>query len=186
MKNSIYLVVIAFIVFILLQIAPKTQDSIVDGKIERKIDTIIRVDTIINYDTIIEYAVKYKDRKVTDTVYVETENKPFLALPVVSKHFTKENLYDVWVSGVEPLEMDSIMVYPRTEYRTITNTERTTVDKKETDIYVNAGLSHADGSFMPRVGISIKTKRNVLYGAEIGSFDGKTFLGVNVGFKINK
>lgn len=176
---SLYIILVLLVVICVLYDENKRESEVVHT---HTTDTI----TIVKNDTVIETRVKYLEKRIVDTVFVETKSGEIITLPIVSKHFGKEETYDVWVSGVEPLEMDSIMVYPRTEYRTITNTERTTIDKKGTDIYVNAGLSHADGSFMPRVGISIKTNKNVLYGAEIGSFDGKTFLGVNVGFKINK
>lgn len=180
MKNSIYLVAIAFIAFILIQIASKRQDSIVDIKIERKIDTIIK------YDTIVEYTVKYKDRKVTDTVYIETENKPFLALPVVSKHFAKENLYDLWISGVEPLKMDSLKLYPQSKQETIVITNNTLLKPKTNSLFANVGIISFNGILSPRAGISIKTKKERLYGLEIGSYDGKMFYGVNIGIKINK
>lgn len=180
MKNSIYLVAIAFIAFILIQIASKRQDSIVDIKIERKIDTIIK------YDTIVEYTVKYKDRKVTDTVYIETENKPFLALPVVSKHFAKENLYDLWVSGIEPIKVDSFKLYPKSKQETIVITNNTLLKPKTNSLFANVGIISFNGVLSPRAGISIKTKKERLYGLEIGSYDGKMFYGVNIGIKINK
>lgn len=148
----------------------------------------IASDTVIIFrtDTIVEYSVKYKDRKVTDTVYIETENKPFLALPIVSKHFAKENLYDAWVSGVEPIKMDSIKVYPKNEYTVITENKTTLLNQKQTDVFANVGLSHFNGTFIPKVGVSIKTKKETLYGFEIGSYGDDMYIGVNVGFKINK
>lgn len=151
-------------------------------------ETITSTDTVYYFrtDTIKEYAVKYKERKVTDTVYIETQNKPFLALPVVSKHFAKENLYDAWVSGYKDVFMDSIKVYPKTEYKTITNTNIMEVYPQTWVLYANVGFSHFNGTFIPKVGISIKNKKETLYGAEIGSYGDDLYLGVNVGFKINK
>lgn len=148
----------------------------------------IASDTVVIFrtDTIIEYAVKYKERKVTDTVYIETQNKPFLALSVVSKHFAKENLYDAWVSGYKDVFMDSIKVYPKTEYKTITNTNIVEVYPKTWGLYANVGFSHFNGTFIPKVGVSIKNKKETLYGAEIGSYGDDLYIGVNVGFKINK
>lgn len=171
MKNSIYLVVIVFFVFILLQIAPKTQDSIVDGKIERKIDTIIRVDTIINYDTIIEYAVKYKDRKVTDTVYVETENKPFLALPVVSKHFTKENLYDLWISGYKDVFLDSMRVYI-SKKETLIEKEKNIYVTPKKEVFIGGGFIYNNKKILPTVSVSQRVNKKTFISYSFGYNDG--------------
>lgn len=148
----------------------------------------VTVDTVVIFrtDTITEYVFKEVERKTIDTVYIETENKPFLALPVVSKHFTKENLYDLWISGVEPLKMDSLKLYPQSKQETIVITNNTLLKPKTNSLFANAGIISFNGILSPRAGISIKTKKERLYGLEIGSYDGKMFYGVNIGIKINK
>lgn len=147
-------------------------------------DTVVIFETKI--DTITEFVFKEVERKTTDTVYIETENKPFLALPVVSKHFAKENLYDLWISGVEPLKMDSIKLYQQSKQETIVITDKSLLKPKTNSLFANAGIISFNGVLSPRVGISIKTKKERIYGLEIGSCNGKMFYGVNVGFKINK
>lgn len=148
----------------------------------------VTADTVVIFrtDTIKEYVFKEVEKKTIDTVYIETENKPFLALPVVSKHFAKEKLYDLWISGVEPLKMDSFKLYPQSRQETIVITNKSLLKPKTTNLFANVGIISFNGVLSPRVGISIETKKERLYGLEIGSYDGKMFCGVNVGFKINK
>lgn len=147
-------------------------------------DTVVIFETKI--DTITEYVFKEVEKKTIDTVYIETENKPFLAIPVVSKHFAKENLYDLWISGVEPLKMDSFKLYPQSRQETIVITDKSLLKPKTTNLFANVGIISFDGVLAPKIGVSIKTKKERLYGLEIGSYEGKMFYGVNVGFKINK
>lgn len=147
-------------------------------------DTVVIFETKI--DTITEYVFKEVEKKTIDTVYIETENKPFLAIPVVSKRFAKENLYDLWISGVEPLKMDSFKLYPQSRQETIVITDKSLLKPKTTNLFANVGIISFDGVLAPKIGVSIKTKKERLYGLEIGSYEGKMFYGVNVGFKINK
>lgn len=153
-----------------------------------RIEEEVTADTVVTFrtDTIVEYVFKEVEKKTIDTVYIETENKPFLALPVVSKHFAKENLYDLWISGVEPIKMDSFKLYPQSKQETIVITKETHNISKTTDLFANVGIIGFNGVLSPKIGVSFKTKKDWLYGLEIGSYDGKMFYGVNVGIKINK
>lgn len=181
LSTQIYIYIITVLAIVVyIQCVGRKQDA--------HIETTSIADTVIIYrtDTIVEYTVKYKEYKVIDTAYIETQNKPFLALPVVSKHFAKEKLYDAWISGYKDVLMDSIKVYPKTEYKTITNTNVIEVYPKTWDLYANVGFSHFDGTFVPKVGVSIKNKKETLYGAEIGSYGDDLYIGLNIGFKINK
>ena len=141
-------------------------------------------DTVVIYrtDTIIEHIVKYKDKKVVDTLYIEKEQDTFLLL--VQKHFQSKGLYDVWVSGVEPLGVDSVKVYPKTEYQYVTQT-KTIYDKKGTDIYGTVGFSRFNGFYSSNIGIYATTNRKWLYGAEIGLMNGSFYFGAKFGFNIN-
>lgn len=148
----------------------------------------VTADTVVIFrtDTITEYVFKEVEKKTIDTVYIETENKPFLALPVVSKHFAKENLYDLWISGSEPLKMDSFKLYPQSKQETIVITNNSLLKPKTTNLFANVGIISFNGILAPKVGISLETRKERIYGLEIGSYDGKMFYGVNVGIKINK
>lgn len=145
---------------------------------------IDRVDTVVCYktDTITETKVLYKDRLVKDTVYLSKKEEPFLLL--VQKHFQSIGLYDVWVSGVEPLNVDSVMVYPKIEYRYITQT-KFIHDNQGTDLFGVFGFSRFNGIYSSNVGVCALTNRKWLYGAEIGLINNKWHVGAKFGFKIN-
>ena len=156
-----------------------TQQNINEDAHATNID---EVDTMVIYDTITEYAIKYKDRLVKDTIYLDKKEDPFILL--VQKHFQNIGLYDVWVSGVEPLEIDSVRVYPKIEYRYITQT-RTICDNKGTDLFGVFGFSRFNGIYSSNMGVCALTNRKWLYGAEIGLIDNKWYVGAKIGFKIN-
>ena len=145
---------------------------------------IDRVDTVVCYetDTITETKVLYKDRLVKDTVYLSKKEEPFLIL--VQKHFQSVGLYDVWVSGVEPLGVDSVKMYPKIEYRYITQT-KTIYDNQGTDLFGVFGFSRFNGTYLSNVGFYALTNRKWLYGAEIGLIDNRWYAGAKFGFKIN-
>lgn len=142
------------------------------------------VDTVVIYrvDTIVEYSVKYKDVQVKDTIYVEKDKDPFFLL--VQKHFQKYGLYDMWVSGIEPLNVDSVVVYPKTEYKYITQTKNI-YDNNGTDVFGSMGFGLSKGKYSSNIGIYAVTNRKWLYGAEFGLFDGSWYVGAKVGLKIN-
>ncbi len=140
------------------------------------------VDTVVIHDTITEYDIKYKDRLVQDTIYLYKKEDPFFLL--VQKHFQNIGLYDIWVSGVEPLNVDSVMVYPKIEYRYITQT-KITQDNKGTDLFGVCGFSRFNGIYSSNMGICAVTNKKWLYGAEIGLIDNKLYVGAKFGFKIN-
>lgn len=140
------------------------------------------VDTVVIYDTITEYSIKYKDRLVKDTIYLDKKEDPFFLL--VQKHFQSIGLYDVWISGVEPLNVDSVMVYPKIEYRYITQT-KTIYDNKGTDLFGAFGFGRFNGIYSSNMGVYAVTDRKWLYGAEIGLIDNKWYVGAKLGFKIN-
>ena len=133
-------------------------------------------------DTFTEYKIEYIDRVVKDTIYIDNTKDNLLLL--VQKHFSNVGMYDVWVSGVEPLGIDSIKVYPKTEYRYITQTN-TIRSNKGTDIYGVVGFNRFDGMYSSNIGIYASTNRKFLYGAEIGLIDAKWYICVKCGFNIN-
>ena len=142
------------------------------------------VDTVVitKIDTVTKYKVEYKDKIIKDTIYGDNTKDNLLIL--VQKHFRNVGLYDVWVSGVEPLGIDSLKVYPKTEYKYITQTNTIRSDKG-TDIYGTVGFSRFNGDYSSSIGIYASTNRKWLYGAEIGLIDKSWYFGVKLGFNIN-
>lgn len=135
-------------------------------------DTIVILvtDTLRLKDTV------YVNKKIIDTIYIQTESGEKINLEVVQKHFRKNNVYDLWISGVEPLRMDSFYVYKQTEYRTIK--EFAEYDSRK--VYVGGGLFSFRETLTPYIGVSIAEPRKWLISANIG-FNG--YFGVE--FKYN-
>lgn len=145
---------------------------------EDSADTVV----IFKRDTVTKYKVEYKDKIVKDTIYIGNNKNDILIL--VQKHFSNVGMYDVWVSGIEPLAMDSIKVYQNTEYKYITQTNTIRSDKG-TDIYGTVGFSRFNDVYSSNIGIYATTNRKWLYGAEIGLINNKWYVGAKFGFKIN-
>ena len=134
-------------------------------------------------DTIIEYVVKYKDRKVIDTLYVERDDV-ILELPIEQKHYSRDNVYDLWVSGYNVL-LDSIYTYPKFEYQTITKETTRTFEKKTWGFYPYVGFKRFNNEFNPNIGIAFKSPKKWMYMVEIGlNGNGETFYGLNIGYNL--
>lgn len=92
-----------------------------EGKIIRDTTIIIKLDTIKIIKPV------YLSEKVVDTLLVpitdtlQINDTLFVALPKTQKYYAKDSLYQAWVSGYKP-NLDSIRVFPKTIYSTITNT----------------------------------------------------------------
>jgi hypothetical protein len=136
-------------------------------------DTITDTTTIVVYDTITyrkpvavdSVVVRYK------TVHVELKEDNFpklddkednfpikndsttVELPITQKTY-KDSTYTAWVSGYDP-SLDSIQVYPKTEYKTITNTIKMQ-DTKRWGIGIQGGVGYGKGGFTPYIGIGIQ------------------------------
>ena len=144
------------------------------------------VDTIVfnKVDTIREYYPKYITKRVVDTIYLETKGDSILPLNVIQKHYSRNNSYDVWVSGIEPLSMDSINVYSKTEYKTIHKDVVREIRPLEWNIYVGSGFKTISRDFVPELSISLATPKKWLITANLSIYDGDIIYGGSVSYKI--
>ncbi len=172
-----YLFIIAVLVTLL--VLSLNRGCKVEVKEKRVTDTLV----ITKIDTVIEYKPKYITRKITDTLYLPTQNQSLLTLPIEQKHYKIEGIYDVWVSGYKP-QIDSIKTYPKVEYRTITNTITKEVVKKEWNLYTYVGFKRLSNSWQPSVGLMVKSPKYLIMGVEFGAINNEMYYGVNFGFKI--
>ena len=144
------------------------------------IDTFIveKIDTFLYPDPV------YLTKHTIDTLYLDNVAKDStIALPIVQKHFG-DTMYDAWISGIEPLGLDSLKLYNRTTIQYIKDNSTTQVIPKRTEIYVFGGLNSIDGNLIPKIGISITTKNDWLISPEIGLHGNNAYYGVSVGKKI--
>ena len=153
--------------------------------------TVLVTDTLVmdvtHYDTVWRDNIAYKWRTVKDTVYVRGVGGDSTKAAVVSKEYAEDSLYKVWVSGVEPLALDSIEVYRKTTERTVTVTNTIREDDNRMRVFVFGGINAFGGTFRPSVGISLEPTRKLAIGAEIGlDCNDKVYYGVKIGYNINK
>ena len=119
-------------------------------------DTVIvtRIDTVVvEQPTPVKVVEKRTD---TLTVYRGTDT---LYVPVPIRQYSfRDSLYSLDVSGFN-VTLDRLEVYPRTVYKTITNTiERTVTEKKRWGIGVQAayGYNSGFGKPGPYIGIGVQ------------------------------
>lgn len=132
--------------------------------------------------------IVYVEKIVKDTIYVKdtTTNKEY-SLQVVQKYFSEPNKYDLWISGVEPLNVDRICTYNQIEYKTITNTIREAIyPPKRNEFYLGGGFYSFLDTFTPIVNASLKTKKNTLISLNFGRYKGEPLIVGTYSWKIGK
>ena len=150
-----------------------TTDTVFDTVYKVEMDTLRIVET---------YPIT---EKVVDTLYITNdENKDtIVSLPITQKFYSQDSVYDIWVSGVEP-NLDSLNIYQKTEYITTTTEITKEIYPKRIEWYVFGGLSVSDGTLNPKVGVSLKTKKDWLISPEIGWYKDSPTYGITIGKKI--
>lgn len=130
----------------------------------------LKPDTVFvyKYDTIRVKDFVIKEKKVVDTVLIKTDDNNEISLPIIQKMFNSPNLYDIWVSGVEPLNLDSANIYTKTEYKTITNYVETPIYIDKFKVYLGGGIQAYSGTLAPCMGVSLHTKNKWLIEANFG------------------
>lgn len=133
----------------------------------------VTADTVVIFrtDTITEYVFKVVEKKTIDTVYIETENKPFLALPVVSKHFAKENLYDLWISGYKDVFLDSMRVYI-SKKETLIEKEKNIYVTPKKEVFIGGGFIYNNKKILPTVSVSQRVNKKTFISYSFGYNDG--------------
>lgn len=95
-------------------------------------------------------------------------------------------LYDIWISGVEPLNLDSTRVYQKTKYKTETiYKDKIVYQEKKPPLlsfYVGGGFYSFSDTFIPKVGISTKIGEKWLISANLGF--NKDIYDISINYKI--
>lgn len=148
--------------------------------------TFSKVDTLKQDSDSIR--IVYIEKIVKDTIYVKdtTTNKEH-PLQVVQKYFSEPNKYDLWISGVEPLNVDRICTYNQVEEKIITNTIREAIyPPKRNEFYLGGGFYSFLDTFTPIVNASLKTKKNTLISLNFGRYKGEPLIVGTYSWKIGK
>lgn len=182
-------IALAVLVFIVVSSLSYTIGKCVARRCAEK--DITATDTLIidvtHYDTIWRDNIAYKWRTVKDTVYVSGVEGDIVKAEVVSKEYAEDSLYRLWVSGVEPLALDSIEVYSKTTERTVTVTNTIREEDSRLRVFVFGGINAYGGTLRPSVGIYLEPTRKFAVGAEIGlDCNDKVYYGVKIGYNLNK
>lgn len=98
-RDIIYIIVIMILTMLCVHFGLKEPEIKTTTIVQR--DTIVKVDTF----TITKEKIKYKERKIIDTLYVYKENDT-IPLEQEQIHYT-DSIADIFVSGYKP-EIDSI------------------------------------------------------------------------------
>lgn len=139
-------------------------NNVKDSVITHHYDTIF----VYKYDTIRIKETIYKEKRVVDSIYVETSNNNTVSLPVVQKLFSKPSLYDIWISGVEPLNIDSAYFYNKNTQRIITNSIECNRTNDNASIFWGGGFYSFCGNYVPYTGVSITKGNKWLIEANFG------------------
>lgn len=144
------------------------------------------VDTCYIYktDTVVEYVPKIIKTIITDTVFIETTDGSIVYAPVVQKYFSKKNSYDLWISGVEPLSVDSIKVFNKTSQKIITNEVVRNISVNERKLFIGGGINAFNGVLTPYAVVSFQNKKEWLYGFNLGVYNGNLFYGGSISCRI--
>lgn len=150
-------------------------------------DIMYKTDTIecVRLDTCKIIVPEYKYIRTVDTIIVNSDDGHSVSLPITQKHYAKDSVYDVWVSGYEP-RLDSISIYERTKIQNVTNT----IVRKEYDSKWGAYITLGFGKFArepnTEIGITIKSPKRLLFGISAGTNRSMDFYyNFKIGYKIN-
>lgn len=176
-----YISVIIFLVSILLvSIFLPRKEKVIEHK-ECQIDTVylIKVDTLVlTKEKIVEVE---KERIVVDTVYVDDT-----PIPITRHRFADEGNYDIYASGYQ-VSLESITIYPKTEYKYITKTiEKTIKETQGWDFYFGGGFEAFNRGFIPQVSLGVETPKKALFVANLGYYNGQVSIGGKALVKIGR
>lgn len=176
--HFIYLIIIAFLsCFVVLLL--KKPEKIVEVTIE-KTDTL----TIVTHDTLTITKVIEVEKKVVDTVYV-TNNGNDTPIPISQYRFFKENEYDITAMGFN-VTIPKITVFPKTEYRTVTNTIEKEVIATNWDFFFGGGLWRYNQEWIPHISFAAKAPQKWLFFANLGYYNNNIMFGGTILYNIKK
>ena len=191
--HILYIIIIIVLVVLLVRPFAKSDkvgefdNSITDTlSFNSDTTTFSKVDTLEqNSDSV---KIVYVEKIVKDTIYVKdtTTNSSF-SLQVVQKYFSEPDKYDLWISGVEPLNVDRICTYNQIEEKIITNTITEAIyPPKRNEFYLGGGFCSILDTFTPVMNASLKTKKNTLISLNLGYYKGSPLVMGTYSWKIGK
>ena len=174
---SLYAIVGSLVVAFLLGFFLRKDRVEYETKIETIIDTTIRVDTLVVEKPVV------KEKKVVEEKIIYVHDTVKVVIPISEYRFFEDGLYDITARGYE-VSLSNVIVFPNTEYTTITTTTEKTIYKDAWNCYLGVGIWAFDREIVPTVNLTIKTPKRWLFGLNIGYYNKRPIYGGSVNYKI--
>lgn len=142
--------------------------SCFQGSNEVVIERVVHDTTFVTkVDTLILEKVKYVTKRIVDTVYVGSDGKDSVGIPIYQYRFQQNGIYDIVARGYE-VSLDKVEIYPKTVTKYVTATVEQTRYIKTWDVYGGGGIASYGGRIFPMVGVSVKTPDRWMFSADVG------------------
>lgn len=187
MQNSIIdqhkycIVVIAVLMLVLGFVTQKPVESV--EVVKHSVDTV----TIVKTDTITTTKVVevLKERVVVDTTYIYVNDTIKVPVPISRYHFFEKDKYDITARGYD-VSLESVTVYPKTVYTTVTNTTEIIKTTDRWALYGGVGVWMCDKVWIPHMSLSAKTPKRWMFSVDLGIYQNNVLLGGTISYKITK
>lgn len=174
---SLYAIVGSLVVAFLLGFFLRKDRVEYKTKVETIIDTTIRIDTFVVEKPVV------KTKKVVEEKIIYVHDTVKVVIPISEYRFFQDGIYDITARGYD-VSLSDITVFPKTEYRTVTNTVETTIYKDTWNLYLGAEIWAFNRQLVPSVNLTLKTPKKWLFGAKIGYYEGSVVYGGQISYKI--
>lgn len=138
---------------------------------------------ITKIDTLEIVSPIFIKKKVVDTFFVYVNDSTNIPLPIEQKKYSAPDKYELYISGVNP-NLDTIRVFNKKEYQTVTNTVTQTVYKNEWRGYIGGQISTFDRQVIPTINLMAMSPKTLVFGVGVGIYDNKPVYQFNVSYKI--
>lgn len=174
---SLYAIVGSLVVAFLLGFFLREDRVEYKTKVETIIDTTIRIDTFVVEKPVV------KTKKVVEEKIIYVHDTVKVVIPISEYRFFQDGIYDITARGYD-VSLNNVTVFPKTEYRTVTNTVETTVYKDTWNLYFGAGIWALNDQVVPTVNLSLKTPKMWLISLNAGYYNGGIVYGGQISYKI--
>lgn len=174
---SLYAIVGSLVVAFLLGLFIREDRVEYKTKVETIIDTTIRIDTFVVEKPVV------KTKKVVEEKIIYVHDTVKVVIPISEYRFFQDGIYDITARGYD-VSLNNVTVFPKTEYRTVTNTVETTIYKDTWNLYFGAGIWALNDQVVPTVNLSLKTPKMWLISLNTGYYNGDIVYGGQISYKI--
>ena len=146
---------------------------------EQHTDTIVTT----HIDTFVVDKPVVKTKKVVEEKIIYVHDTVKVVIPISEYRFFEDGIYDITARGYD-VSLSNVTVFPKTEYRTVTNTVETTIYKDTWNLYFGAGFWAFNTQVVPTVNLTLKTPKMWLISLNTGYYNGGIVYGGQISYKI--